>query len=86
MAESAELFHFDVDGKDYTLPKKIPSGALRKVRSMSNLDASYTLLELTADAETLAAHDTLEQGVALAILSDWMDGLTPGKSESSPTS
>ena len=79
-----EKFHFTVDGKGYTLPKQVPSGALRKARSLSALDAAYTLLETCASPEVLAAHDKLEAKEGLAILNEWMQGLTAGESSSSP--
>lgn len=82
---TSEQFHFTgADGKDYTLPRQIPSGVLRRVRGMDNVDASYTLLESCGSPEAIEAHDGLEALAGLEILNEWVRGMKPG--ESSPSS
>lgn len=82
---TVEPFHFtDLDGVEHSLPLTIPSGALRKVRKMDNLDAAYTLLEACASPETLAATDLMDSVQVLRITGEWMQGLTAPQSSSSP--
>lgn len=82
---TTELFHFTgADGKDYTLPKRLSSGALRKVRAMDNVDANYTLFEMHASEEAIAAHDALDFNDGIRILNAWLGGMKAG--ESSPSS
>lgn len=79
-----ELFHFTgSDGKDYTLPKVISSGMLRKIRKLNNLDAAYTLLEELADETALAATDEMPAQDVMALVSEWMQGASSGESSRS---
>jgi len=51
---SAELFHFEHNGKDFAIPKfeNIPSGVVRKSRKAQNdVDAAFLVLELTLGEE-----------------------------------
>lgn len=78
-----ELFHFDIDGKDYTLPKQIPFGLLRKARGLDPLGQISVLLEGLADEKTLAALDSLDTQTVANHLKGWLQGAAPGESSSS---
>lgn len=82
---SLERFHFTgADGVDYTLPKQIPAGALRKSRKATDqLDQVFTILEEVADEATLAALDALPVGELANVAKAWMQGMTAGESSSS---
>lgn len=82
---TSERFHFTAGGKDYTLPKQIPVGALRKSRNLDPLDQIFTILELVADEKTLAAIDKLDTAELTPIARDWFQGLSSGESSSSPS-
>jgi len=82
-----ERFYFTGnDGEQYSLPKSVPSGALRKMRNLDYMDGIFTLLEECADPATLAALDALEIPDLGKVAKDWMQGLTTGKWGSSSTS
>lgn len=85
---STELFHFaGADGKDYTLPKQIPSGALRKSRDAKNpMDQVFLILEAVATPETLDALDALNVPELTIVAQRWMQGATAPNLFSSPTS
>jgi hypothetical protein len=77
-------FHFTgADGKDYSLPKMVKGGDLRKIRKLSNADQMFTLFEQLADEETLAALDDLSTAQVSDVYNDWMDGMSSGESSSS---
>jgi hypothetical protein len=78
-----ERFHFDIDGKDYSLPRKIPFGVLRKSRGLDPIGQVSVLLEDLADEETLAALDALDASDVAAKLKGWFQGAAPGESSSS---
>lgn len=78
-----ERYHFDIDGKDFSLPKQIPFGALRKVRNLDPLGQVSVLLEELADADTLAELDKLPALDVAAKLKGWFQGAAPGESSSS---
>lgn len=80
-----ERFHFKAGDKDFTLPKQIPAGALRKARNLDPLDQIFTILEEVADTETLAAIDSLSVQELTVVARDWMQGLSAGESSSSPS-
>lgn len=60
-----DRFEFEHNGRTYSLPRfgTWPSGLVRRVRKLSDMDATFTILEEIADPDTLAAIDemTLEQ-------------------------
>jgi hypothetical protein len=79
-----ERFHFTgSDGADYTLPKQIPAGALRKSRGLDALDQVFTILENTADEKTLAALDALDVSELTRVTKEWMQGMSAGESSAS---
>jgi len=56
-----DVFTFEHDGRTYTLPKfgSWSAGLMRRIRKLSDVDATFTILEEVADAETLAAIDSM---------------------------
>jgi hypothetical protein len=79
-----ELFHFTgADGADYTLPKTIKGGLLRKIRKLDSGDAMFTLFELVADEKTNAAIDEMEGPAIGDMYNEWMQGMSSGESSSS---
>lgn len=76
-----------VDGLEYSLPKQIPTAALRATRRMDNLlDAGFTMIEMTASPEVLEAFDQLPAPEGLKVMREWMQGAQAPNSSSSPTS
>jgi hypothetical protein len=85
---SAEKFHFQHKGKDFSIPKfeNIPSGVVRKARKADNdLDAAYLVLELTLgeDSKELAALDEKPLSEIGEIIKAWTNGVTLGESSGS---
>lgn len=80
-----ELFHFKgADGADFTLPKRVTAGDLRKVRSASNeMDMFFTLVENKGSKEAVEALDTLDLADFLLAMKEWMQGATAPNSSSS---
>lgn len=78
-----ERFHFEIEGKDYSLPKQIPFGVVRKSRGLDPIGQISLLLESLADEDTLAALDSLDSRDVAAKLKGWFQGATPGESSSS---
>jgi hypothetical protein len=80
-----ELFHFkDSEDNDFTLPKTIASGALRKSRhESSEINMFFGLLEDLAPAESLEALDAMSIPDFSVVMKAWMQGATPKKSPSS---
>lgn len=79
-----ELFHFTgADGADYTLPKTVKGGELRKIRKLDGADQMFTLFEAVADKKTLAAIDDMDGPEVGAMFNDWMQGMSSGESSSS---
>jgi len=56
-----DRFEFEHDGEAYSLPKfgSWSAGLVRRVRKLSDVDASFTILEEVADPETLAVIDSM---------------------------
>ena len=80
----AEPVKFTVDGAEYELPVfTLTSGEMRKLRSLSNIDALYTLLEMRGDPELIEATDKLPFTEAATLFTDWMQGLRLGESSGS---
>ena len=79
---ATERFHFDIDGKDYSLPRNISFGVLRKARGLDPLSQFSVLLESAADEETLSALDELEPAEVVAKLKGWL-GASSGESSRS---
>lgn len=78
-----ELFHFKGnDGKDYTLPKKVKSGQLRRASlgSRDNLQMMFMLTTEVASADALGALDDLDNDQFTQVTSDWLQGMNPGNS------
>lgn len=82
---ASERFTFTgTDGRDYTLPKQIPAGALRKSRhAVDPMDQFFTILESVADDATIAALDELSVQELIPVMKAWFQGLNPGESSSS---
>lgn len=82
-----EKFMFTVDGTDYFLPRaaQIPSGLIRKVRKLEQMDGTFTILEtmLGEDSAEIAALDSLPIIELNKVLNDWMQGASLGESSSS---
>lgn len=82
-----EKYMFTVDGTDYFIPHaaQIPSGMLRKVRKLPQIDGTFTILEelLGENSPELAALDSLPLGELNKTLNDWMGGASMGESVSS---
>jgi len=79
-----ELFHFQHDGNDFTLPKRIKAGVLRKARNAdSEMDMFFTIVELLASSEAQEALDDMEIGEFASTLKLWMQGATAPNSSSS---
>lgn len=79
---TSERFHFDIDGGDYSLPRNISFGVLRKSRGLDPLSQFSFLLESVADEDTLAALDALEPAEVVAKLKGWL-GAPVGESSRS---
>jgi hypothetical protein len=81
---SREPFEFKHDGELFTLPPQsaIKAGLLRKFRTQSDLDMSFSILEAIADPTALAALDDMALDEFNDTLSDWQShiGASPGKS------
>lgn len=81
-------FHFQIEGKDYSLPREITAGALR---AASNSDRDqvgqvFMMVEQCADPATLAALDTLPVSEFNRIIGkEWLRGMSAGESSSSPS-
>lgn len=56
-----DVFTFEHGGRMYTLPKfgSWSAGLVRRVRRLSDVDATFTILEEVADTKTLAAIDSM---------------------------
>jgi len=79
-----ERFHFTgADGNDYSLPKMVKGGDLRKIRKLSNADQMFTLFEMLADEKTLSALDELTTAEVSDVYNDWMQGMSSGESSNS---
>ncbi|WP_344318804.1 hypothetical protein [Nocardia ninae] len=46
-------------------------GLIRRIRRMHDIDAMYTLIELTVSAEALVALDNMNQDEYQALLDEW---------------
>lgn len=83
-----ERFHFKIDGTDYSLPKQVTAGAMRKaVREGEDpLSQAFMIVEQVADEATLAALDTLPMSEFNDIIArQWLRGMAVGESSSSPS-
>lgn len=85
---SAEKFHFEHKGKEYSIPKfeNIPSGVVRKSRKSENdLDAAFLVLELTLgeDSKELKALDEMSLTEVGKVIKAWTNGVTMGESSGS---
>jgi hypothetical protein len=79
---------FEHAGRTYELPhiQDIKPGAWRKARKGTDeMDKAFLLLEfvLGEDSDALAAIDELEPEVFNTLITEWMQGATPGESVSS---
>ena len=56
-----DVFEFEHGGETHTLPRfgSWSAGLVRRVRKLSDVDASFTILEEVADPETLAVIDSM---------------------------
>jgi len=83
----SERFTFQIAGKDYSLPKQVTAGAMRKAVMSGGgdpLTQAFTILQEVADAETLAAIDTLPMSEFNDIVArQWLRGMAVGESSSS---
>lgn len=78
-----DVFTFEHDGKTYALPKfgSWSTGLMRRIRKLSDVDATFTVLEEVADAKTLAAIDSMSLDEFNALQKAWADhaGVTLGE-------
>ena len=82
----SERFIFQIEGKDYSLPKQVTAGAMRKAVMSGGdpLTQAFTILQEAADVETLAAIDTLPMSEFNDIVArQWLRGMAVGESSSS---
>lgn len=86
---SQDVFEFEHHGRTYTLPKfgSWSAGLVRRVRKLSDVDATFTILEEVADEETLAAIDSMSTDRFNELQQDWAEhaGVSLGESDSSST-
>lgn len=79
-----DVFTFEHDGRMYTLPKfgSWSAGLMRRIRKLSDMDATFTILEEVADTKTLAAIDSMSLDDFNALQKAWADhaGVTLGES------
>lgn len=84
-----EKFHYVQDGQEFTLPKfkHAPVGVIRKVRSLSQGEQIFAVLEAMAGAEALAAIDSMEAWQFNKFTEDWQkdSSITLGESTASAT-
>jgi len=84
-----DVFTFEYEGNWYTLPKfrSWSAGLMRRIRKLSDVDATFTVLEEVADAKTLAAIDSMSLDEFNALQQAWVDhaGVSLGESGSSST-
>ena len=84
-----EVYEFEHNGETYTLPpyKSIKPGLIRRVRKLSDMDATFTILEEMAPPESLAALDDMTQERFDEVIAGWLEhsGVTLGESGSSST-
>lgn len=84
-----DAFEFEHDGETYTLPKfgSWSAGLVRRIRKMSDVDASFTIIEQVAEPDALAAIDAMTLEEFNQLQQDWADhaGVSLGESDSSST-
>src|SRR5690606_5381085 len=84
-----DVYEFEHNGETYTLPpyKSIKPGLMRRVRKLTDMDATFTILEEIAPKDTLAALDDMTMERFDAVITGWLEhsGITPGESSSSST-
>lgn len=79
--DPSKPFRFEVDGETYEIDgvlEQLTPGFLRKHRNSDEIDATYTLLELTCDAETLEVLDTMdlrENAKLMARFNDYVESV-----------
>jgi len=79
-----DRFEFEHNGRTYSLPRfgTWPAGLMRRIRKLSDVDATFTILEEVADTKTLAAIDSMSLDEFNALQQAWADhaGVTLGES------
>ena|SRR5690554_6166340 len=84
-----DVFEFEHGGETHTLPRfgSWSAGLVRRVRKLSDVDATFTILEEVADEAALAAIDSMDLDEFNRLQQDWMEhgGVTLGESDSSST-
>ena len=90
MSKKPDVFHFEHNGRSYTLPRfgKWKAGLTRRIRKLGEVDAMFTILEEVADEETLAAIDDMDETQLAQLIESWVEhagGVTLGESGSSST-
>ncbi|MFE3100280.1 hypothetical protein [Nocardia tengchongensis] len=77
-------FHYQVDGIDIELPSLtyLKPGLVRRIRRLGDVDAMYTLMELTVSPEALAALDDMDPDAYHEMLEAWRahSGISLGES------
>lgn len=77
-------FFYRVNGIEIQLPSLsyLKPGLVRRIRRLGDVDAMYTLLELTLAPEALAALDNMDPDAYREMLEDWRahSGISLGES------
>lgn len=68
-----EDYVVEIDGVEVRLPSLgyLKPGLIRKLRNLSDIDAMYTLLELTLSAEALAVLDDMDPDAYAELIEAW---------------
>ncbi|HEX5541110.1 MAG TPA: hypothetical protein VFX60_06040 [Micromonospora sp.] len=81
--DAEDVFEFEHGGETYTLPRygSIKPGLIRRIRKLSDLDATFTILEEVANADALAALDDMSMDEFNQVQRDWLEhsGITLGE-------
>ena len=79
-----EKFHYEYEGKKFTLPKfdQLPFGVIRKLRKESEDEQLFQMFELAADEKALAVIDQMGMKDIEALMTAWQKeaGVTQGES------
>lgn len=79
-----EKFHYEHDGKKFTLPKfdQLPFGVIRKLRKESDEEQFFQMFELAADAKALDVIDTMGMKDIEELVTAWQKdaGVSQGES------
>lgn len=85
---ATEQFHYEHDGKTFTLPKleNIPAGLMRRVRKLPEVDGAFTIIEEVADETALEVIDSMTLVEFMRFQEAWEKGSGSSLGESSASS